>query len=700
MPHARLPECRFPSANCRRDTAESGLTQCQSRPTTMAATLDSQFQQHDHLRPESGSFPPDSAADHILESITDAFYALDHEWRFTYVNAQAERLVARRREDLLGRSVWDEFPEAVGSAFEREYRHAVEDQVAISVTEFFPPLDTWFEVRAFPSEDGLSVFFQNVNERRRQEQALRESEERYRLLVDGMKDYGIILMDLNGHVTSWNAGAERITGWREAEALGQPIDLIFTPEDRAAAVPAQELDSAAAEERARSSRWHMKKDGLRFFADGVLETMYDEKGKACGFTKILRDVTEAKQAEDDLRASAEALRQSGESLRDAQARLEAALTAGGVATWLWDVATDRVVADANLARLFSVSPEDAASGKIDIYLKAIHPEDRPSVVQTIEDALAHHTVYGAEYRVVLPDGSHRWLASRGRVERDATGQAIALPGVVEDITERKALESERAALAERERNISQQLQDALQPELPSTVLGLALSRFYEAALAQSEGVGGDFYDVFALEKGRTALVVGDLSGKGLAAAAQVSIVRNMLRYVLYTCSTVAQAVTELNRVLAEKDLLTGFTTLFVGIYDSASRSLDYVNCGQEPALVRRASTGDLEQLRPTGPILGAFAGAHFMGAGITLAPGDTLAIFTDGLTEIGASRTTMLGMEGVSALLAEALPSEEALSAEQRAEALALSVIAGIDRFAQTGIRDDMCLLIAVVDGG
>ena len=129
---------------------------------------------------------PDAAA-RILENITDAFFALDSGWRFTYVNAQAERLLSRSRTDLLGKTIWDEFPEAVGSTFEREYRRALDEQAAVAFEEFFPPLSAWFEVRASPASPGLSVFFHDVTkrvERRRREQFLADLAERARTLTD------------------------------------------------------------------------------------------------------------------------------------------------------------------------------------------------------------------------------------------------------------------------------------------------------------------------------------------------------------------------------------------------------------------------------------------------------------------------------------------------------------------------------------
>lgn len=111
---------------------------------------------------------------HILESIPVAFFTLDHEWRFTYLNAQGEPLLRRTRAELLGKNMWEEFPEAVGSVFDAQYHKAVAEQVPTICDAFYAPLNSWFEVRAHPSPDGLTVYFHDITERKRSEAALLE----------------------------------------------------------------------------------------------------------------------------------------------------------------------------------------------------------------------------------------------------------------------------------------------------------------------------------------------------------------------------------------------------------------------------------------------------------------------------------------------------------------------------------------------
>jgi PAS domain S-box-containing protein len=255
---------------------------------------------------------------------------------------------------------------------------------------------------------------------------------------------------------------------------------------------------------------------------------------------------------------------------------------------------------------------------------------------------------------------------------------------------------EDARLRLREHNIAEHLQAALQPALPSGVPGLDLNAFYRPALAEAN-IGGDFYDVFPLEPGCLALVVADLSGKGLAAAAQVATVRHMLRALLYRQdTTVAETMTQLNAMLVGHGLLEGFATLFVGVYDVNQHTLRYVNAGQEPGLVVRKNVragGRVQELRPTGTVLGGFEGATFEEFTLSLSQGDVLALFTDGLTEAGRSRKDLLGVPGIISIFEESV--EDATTAAD----IVGRMIAGVEaRVTPAGIRDDACLLIGCVE--
>jgi two-component system CheB/CheR fusion protein len=142
---------------------------------------------------------------------------------------------------------------------------------------------------------------QDVTEDKRYSEKLREAEERLRLLVDGARDYAMFLMDPGSVITYWSVGAERVFGWSQAEAIGQSGSMIFTREDQARGAVEREIDTALVNGRSPDRRFHVRKDGSRFWTDGVLMRLDDEQGELRGFAKIARDASEQREVEDQLR---------------------------------------------------------------------------------------------------------------------------------------------------------------------------------------------------------------------------------------------------------------------------------------------------------------------------------------------------------------------------------------------------------------
>ncbi|MGZ5951166.1 MAG: PAS domain-containing sensor histidine kinase [Isosphaeraceae bacterium] len=138
-----------------------------------------------------------------------------------------------------------------------------------------------------------------IAERTRIEEELRRTEERFRLLVETVRDYAIFMMDTDGHVTSWNSGAEQIKGFQADEIIGQHFSRFYPPEDLERANPKAQLSVAAAEGRCEDEGWRMRKDGSRFWANVVITAVRDSSGELIGFSKITRDLTERKRAEEE-----------------------------------------------------------------------------------------------------------------------------------------------------------------------------------------------------------------------------------------------------------------------------------------------------------------------------------------------------------------------------------------------------------------
>ncbi len=140
---------------------------------------------------------------------------------------------------------------------------------------------------------------QNYERLRESQDSLRQSEERYRLLIEGVNDYAIFMLDPNGKFTSWNIGAERILGYQEAEIIGQPFERIFSPKAIERGQPQQVLRKAVTEGFSRENRWHLRKDDNFFWAHCAITPLRDEHGNLRGFSKIMQDITERKQAEEE-----------------------------------------------------------------------------------------------------------------------------------------------------------------------------------------------------------------------------------------------------------------------------------------------------------------------------------------------------------------------------------------------------------------
>jgi PAS domain S-box-containing protein len=540
----------------------------------------------------------------ILESLAEAFVAVDSDWRFTYINTKAEQIYRMQREVLLGKNLWEIFPEALGTVFEREYRRSMSERVPLRVESSFDRLGGWYEVNIYPVRDGgLAFYFQNVTkrkqaeeilseraqlstlraevsaylasrkplrtvlrhcaevlvgrldmalarvwildeaeqvlelqasaglythldgprrrvevgqfeigriakncqsyvtntvlidlnisdpawvkreglvafagyplaieghvvgvlamfsrsqlskavqqdlvplsdgiaqfiERKRTEENLRENEQRFRTLVEQVKDYAIFMMDPKGRATSWNEGVKRVLGFEESEFVGQNIvPLIFTPEDVQSGLAEEEMEQAVTTGRAGDDRWMMKKDGTRFFATGVTTALYGENGKLLGFTKVMRDQTVHRRLEEALQKSEERLRFIMDSMPQ---KIFTAKPNG-----------DRNYLNPQWIEFTGLPLEVIKDWG---WTKCIHPDDKEKIVRAWQKSLNTSESFQFEYRLRRADGEYRWHISRAKAIRDAEDQIAMWIGSSTDIHALKEAEMALARLtAESER---------------------------------------------------------------------------------------------------------------------------------------------------------------------------------------------------------------------------------------------------------
>jgi PAS domain S-box-containing protein len=165
---------------------------------------------------------------------------------------------------------------------------------------------------------GFAKVTRDLTERRRQQEALRSSEERFSLLVSGVRDYGIFMLDPGGHIASWNDGAQRIKGYRADEIIGKHFSVFYPDEDNAAGKPAWELEVAEREGRFEDEGWRLRKDGTRFWANVIITALFSD-GVLVGFGKVTRDLTERREAEQQ---ALEAARRAAEAEATSRAKSE------------------------------------------------------------------------------------------------------------------------------------------------------------------------------------------------------------------------------------------------------------------------------------------------------------------------------------------------------------------------------------------
>ncbi|MDF1503851.1 ATP-binding protein [Roseisolibacter sp. H3M3-2] len=242
----------------------------------------------------------------VVEGMSDAFLALDRDWRVTYANREAARLNGTTPEALVGRDHWAQWPETRGTEVERQYRRAHAERVPVAFEHHYADADVWHEVRAYPAESGgLAVFYRDVTarkrleaERARQARELADAhdkamaaETQFRLLVDRVRDYAVFLADPDGIITHWGRGAERIKRWTAEEIVGRHLRVLYPPGGDAEDGSAEDhLRHAAAHGEYIGEGTRMRKDGT-FFPARVVLTALHEGGRLKGFSKITQDLT-------------------------------------------------------------------------------------------------------------------------------------------------------------------------------------------------------------------------------------------------------------------------------------------------------------------------------------------------------------------------------------------------------------------------
>lgn len=261
----------------------------------------------------------------LLEAAPDAMVIVNKDAKISIVNAQTEKMFGRKREKLLGETVHMLLPVPYREPHAVEWETFVKDHVSsgrttyesVGLREDGTEFPVEISLSPLQTEEGefVSASIRDITRRKANEAQLRDSEERFRLLVSGVRDYAITMLDAEGKVVSWNSGAEKITGFAPEEVLGEVFERVHLPEDRESGKPARDLILAARDGRYEEEGWRVRKDGSKFYASVLITSVKDELGNLRGFANITRDSTERKKAEESEKELSYKLTRSNQELQ-------------------------------------------------------------------------------------------------------------------------------------------------------------------------------------------------------------------------------------------------------------------------------------------------------------------------------------------------------------------------------------------------
>lgn len=503
----------------------------------------------------------------VLESITDAFVALDREWRYTYVNDRALRHIQRAkgeelsREEVLGKNIWELFPEAVGSVFYQKYHEALSEQKTVEFETYFAPYDRWFEVHAYPSEGGLSIYWRVITERKKTEEereglqeGLREHAKRLASVIATQQEIAVAQPDLaavmdlvagrmqrltsaDGAAVELAEGEEmvyRATSGTTAPHVGLRLKIEASLSGRCVR-SGEILRCDDTEDDPRVDREACRRIGarsmivvplrhagrivgvlkvvsarVRTFDDGDVDTLRLMAGLIAAAMSHTREF-EAKQALLEQRTAALA------RIQESETRFRAIFEGAGIGVTVVDLGGSIVQSNLALQRFLGFSEAELRSKSI---TEITHPEDIDADMELFEELVAgERHAYQMEKRYIHKDGHLVWGRLSVSLVRGSDNNPQVVIGMVEDITERKTAEEDLETHARQQRAVADLGRRALTANL-ATLMD-------EAVSVVAETLGVEYCKVLELLPEENALLLRAGVGwqEGLVGRAAVSASR-------------------------------------------------------------------------------------------------------------------------------------------------------------------------------
>lgn len=378
----------------------------------------------------------DEKVHEILYSITDAFYAIDKNWNFTYFNREAEELLKIKSNDVLGRNIWEVFPAAKGTELDCLYSKVIETGTSQNFEYFYPGDNCWYEINAYPSSGGLASYFRNIDLKKKASEELKNLYEEKNQILESIGD-AFFAVDNDWNVTYWNRMAEIVLEKPKEFIVGKNLWEVYH----------DAIDSRF------YVNYHFAKENDEVV---TFEEYYPTLKKwfevtaypsDSGLSVYFKDITLRK--ETDL------------IILQANERFEKVTQATTDAIWDWDIANDIFYRGSGFEELFGY-PVKNKMNLTDFWSDKFHPEDIESIQKSLDLALKSpdQEFWQMEYRIAHTNGEIKTVVNKGMIIRDETGNAVRMVGAITDITDRKRYEFELKELNEKLINHAAELEQS------------------------------------------------------------------------------------------------------------------------------------------------------------------------------------------------------------------------------------------------
>jgi PAS domain S-box-containing protein len=381
----------------------------------------------------------------LVERISDGFIAVDRDWRYTYVNRKIGEMIQRDPQSLIGKHIWEEFPDAVGSPTYSAFLEAMREQHYVCNVDYFEPLDLWQENHIYPSPDGLSVFIRDITESKRAAQELQTLKDRLFFHIE-RSPLAFIEWDEELKVKSWSLRAQEIFGWTEYEVIaggkndfcGETFSVLYN-------IVQLLIKGEVKSQSAQCQNY--TKDGRLIWCEWFNSISKDSDGRVTVMS-LVQDITERKKSEEQLKKS--------------EMRLKEAQTITHLGNWELDLVNNTQVWSDELYMVFGLNKEDVAPSR-ELFLSLIHPDDVDYIKSQFVNSYYLY-ISGVNFRFIRGDGAIRYGQAQWKIEYDEAGKGQRLYGILQDITKQKEAELELKSTNEELRNLSSHLQNIREEE--------------------------------------------------------------------------------------------------------------------------------------------------------------------------------------------------------------------------------------------